>query len=126
LGNKNALRNSLSRKTLSSGRTKIRTEVLKSFQGRDLRTGPDLVTDTRPEFTEEIDRRDEQEHWLRAIFARCEELGPRHRAVLMARAQGMKLGRSAGTRKSFSPPLARSGSGKSRAKRSNSSGRAFW
>ncbi len=46
---------------------------------------PDLVTDTRPEFTEEIDRRDEQEHWLRAVFARCEELGPRHGAVLMAR-----------------------------------------
>ena len=52
---------------------------------------PDLVTDTRPDFTEEIDRQDEQDHWLRAVFARCKELEPRSRAVLMARARGRKL-----------------------------------
>lgn len=46
---------------------------------------PDLVTDSRPSLTEEVDRRDEQDRWL-AVFGRCKKLGPRHRAVLMARA----------------------------------------
>jgi RNA polymerase sigma factor (sigma-70 family) len=50
---------------------------------------PDLVTDPRPEFTDELDRREEQDRKLPAILARCEKLEPRHRAVLMARARGL-------------------------------------
>ena len=35
---------------------------------------PDLMTDTRPDFTEEIDRQDEQDYLLGAVFARCKKL----------------------------------------------------
>lgn len=66
---------------------------------------PDFVTDTRPDFTEEIDRREEQERWLRAVFARCEELGPRSPAVLMARARGMKLWQVAQDARIFPTPV---------------------
>ena len=68
---------------------------------------PDVVTDIRHDFTEEIDRRDEQEHWLRAVFARCEELGPRPRAVLMARVRGGTLWQIAHDAEIFSCPVSR-------------------
>jgi RNA polymerase sigma factor (sigma-70 family) len=50
---------------------------------------PDLVTDTRPSLTEEVDRLDEQDRWLQAVFARCEKLGRRYPAVLKARGKGL-------------------------------------
>jgi RNA polymerase sigma factor (sigma-70 family) len=66
---------------------------------------PDLVTDHRPEFTEEVDRREEQERRLRAVFACCEKLGPRHAAVLMARTRGLTFAQIGQDPKIFRRPV---------------------
>ncbi len=66
---------------------------------------PDLVADTRPSLTEEVDRLDEQDRWLQDAFARCKKLGPRHLAVLMARARGLDRRQIGQDRAIFSRPV---------------------
>ena len=53
------------------------------------------------------DRQDEQDYLLGTVFDRCKQLGPRSRAVLMARARGRKYWQIARDTRIFSAPVSR-------------------